>query len=130
MSQLQRILHIEDDPSIQDIARIALEVVGGFEVKTCDGGAAGLAAAEAFAPDLVLLDVMMPGMDGPQTLQRLRELPGLQYTPVVFMTAKVQSQEVEGYRALGAAGVITKPFDPMQLATEIRALWEQWNAED
>lgn len=129
MSQLQRILHIEDDPSIQEIARIALEVVGGFEVKTCDGGAAGLAVAEAFAPDLVLLDVMMPGMDGPQTLERLRELPGLLYTPVVLMTAKVQSQEVEGYRALGAVGVITKPFDPMQLAAEIRALWEQWNVE-
>ncbi|RYY83161.1 MAG: response regulator, partial [Comamonadaceae bacterium] len=77
----------------------------------------------ASAPDLLLLDVMMPGMDGPTTLARLRERPGTARTPVVFMTAKVQASEIEHYKALGALGVVTKPFDPMGLAAQVQALW-------
>ncbi|HCB43450.1 MAG: hypothetical protein CMK97_18530 [Pseudomonas sp.] len=125
MTVLERIMHIEDDPSIQEVARVALEVVGGFTVRSCDSGAAGVAAADSFAPQLVLLDVMMPGMDGPQTLVELRKLPIMQGVPVVFMTAKAQTQEVTAYRDLGAAGVIIKPFDPMTLSEQIRAIWEQ-----
>ena len=128
MTALERIMHIEDDPSIQEVARVALEVVGGFTVRSCDSGAAGVAAADSFAPQLVLLDVMMPGMDGPQTLTELRKLPIMEGIPVIFMTAKAQTQEVTAYRGLGAAGVIIKPFDPMTLSAQIREIWEQQHA--
>ena len=74
-------------------------------------------------PDLVLLDVMMPGMDGPSTLQALRAIPSLAETPVIFMTAKAQAHEIEHYKALGALDVITKPFDPMQLSQQIHRIW-------
>ena len=121
---LQRVLYVEDDGDIRTIASMALEVVGGFTLQACASGAQALAAAEQFAPQLLLLDVMMPGMDGPTTLGRLRELPATAAVPVIFMTAKVQASEVEQYRALGAIGVITKPFDPMTLAGQVRALWD------
>jgi two-component system, OmpR family, response regulator len=120
---LQRVLYVEDDADIRTIATLALETVGGLQLHACAGGQAALEVAPQFAPDLLLLDVMMPGMDGPTTLQRLRELPGTARTPVVFMTAKVQASEVAHYRSLGAIGVITKPFDPMTLAAQVRALW-------
>ncbi len=123
-SELNRILYVEDDADIQAIASIALEVVGGFRLKVCSSGAEALAAAPGFDPELLLLDVMMPEMDGPTTLARLRELAPTAYTPVVFMTAKVQASEVTLYKSLGALGVIAKPFDPMQLAQQVRALWE------
>ena len=79
-----------------------------------------------FAPQMVLLDVMMPGMDGPTTMASLRTLPGGAAMPVAFMTAKVQSHEVSRYRDMGAIGVISKPFDPMTLADQVRALWAEW----
>ena len=123
MNPLQRILYVEDEPDIQAIARIALEAVGGFVVKTCSSGAQALAEAEDFKPDLILLDVMMPGMDGPATLKALRQQAALSGVPVVFITAKVQSSEVEGYKALGAVDVIAKPFDPMRLASQVSTIW-------
>ena len=122
---LQRVLYVEDDADIRTIASMALEVVGGFTLKACASGAEALAAAEVFAPQLLLLDVMMPGMDGPTTLARLRELPATRDVPVIFMTAKVQASEVEQYKALGALGVISKPFDPMALAGQVQALWQE-----
>jgi two-component system, OmpR family, response regulator len=126
MNKLERIMHIEDDLSIQEVARVALEIVGGFTVKSCESGAEGLAAAPEFAPQLVLLDVMMPGMDGPQTLTELQKLPCMNRVPVVFMTAKAQTQEVSAYHNLGAAGVIIKPFDPMTLSEQITEIWNSW----
>ncbi len=123
MSQLQRILYVEDEPDIQAIATMALEMVGGFSVKVCSSGEEALAEAEAYAPDMILLDVMMPGMDGPTTLQALREKPALSQLPVAFMTAKVQPQEIEYYKSLGALDAIAKPFDPMTLADQVRAIW-------
>lgn len=125
MSELNRILYVEDEPDIQAVAKIALEIVGGFTVKICASGQQALREAEAFAPDLILLDVMMPGLDGPSTLKALRELPSLAATPVAFMTAKVQAAEVARYQALGALEVIAKPFDPMTLASRLRAIWER-----
>jgi CheY-like chemotaxis protein len=122
---LQRVLYVEDDADIRTIATLALETVGGLQLRACAGGEEALRAAPEFAPDLLLLDVMMPGLDGPATLAKLRALPGTAATPVVFMTAKVQASELEAYRALGAIGVITKPFDPMGLAAEVRRLWAQ-----
>ena len=124
MSTLQRILYVEDEPDIQAVAKLALEMVGGFAVKVCNSGEEALREAEAFAPDMILLDVMMPGMDGPSTLKALRALPSLADVPVAFMTAKVQPAEVAHYRTLGARDVIAKPFDPMTLASQVRAIWE------
>ncbi len=124
---LNKILYIEDEPDIQTVAKLALETVGGFTVEICGSGDMALERAPDFDPDLILLDVMMPGMDGPETLSALRRIVGLSETPVIFMTAKVMESEVEWYEKLGAVGVIPKPFDPMTLADRVR---EIWNARD
>ena len=121
---LRRILFVEDDPDIQVVAGMALESLGGFAVLSCGSGSEALSRASEFSPDLILLDVMMPGMDGPATLQALRRLPDTVRTPVVFMTARVQPQEIARYRELGAADVIAKPFDPMTLADTVRSIWQ------
>lgn len=125
MSVLQRILYVEDEPDIQAVAQLALEMLGGFTVKICSSGEEALREAAGFAPDMILLDVMMPGMDGPSTLKALRELPSLAEVPIAFMTAKVQPAEVAYYKSLGAREVIAKPFDPMILANQVRAIWER-----
>lgn len=123
MSGLQRVLYVEDEPDIQAVALLALELVGGLTVKICSSGDEALREGPLFGPELILLDVMMPGMDGPGTLRALRLMPTLAGVPVVFMTAKVQPQEIAHYTGLGALGVIAKPFDPMTLAEQVRALW-------
>jgi two-component system, OmpR family, response regulator len=120
---LDKILYVEDDPDIQAIAVMVLDAISGFNLEPCSSGSEALSKAVAFNPDLILLDVMMPGMDGPETLHALRQMPELAATPVVFMTAKVQPQEVQGYMNLGAVGVIAKPFDPMTLADQLREIW-------
>lgn len=125
MPELKRILHVEDDPSIQAVAKVALEAVGGFQVLSCSSGQDALDQVLGFAPDFILLDVMMPGMDGPQTLEQLCRLVDITQIPVAFMTAKVQPNEIEHYKGLGALDVIIKPFDPMQLAAQVRAIWSQ-----
>ena len=124
MSSLERILYVEDEPDIQAVAKLALEIVGGFEVKICSSGEEAVREAETFAPDMVLLDVMMPGMDGRATLEALRECPGYAEVPVAFMTAKVQPAEIRQFVSLGARDVIAKPFDPMTLADQVRKIWE------
>ena len=121
--QLNRILYVEDEPDIQAVARIALEAVGGFTVLVCSSGIEALEKAEVFQPDLLLLDVMMPGMDGPSTLVALRQKPALQRVPAMFMTAKVQPAEIAHFKSLGASDVIAKPFDPMNLANQVRDAW-------
>ncbi len=121
---LARILYVEDEPDIRAIAQMALEAVGGFTVIACASGSEALANAPGASADLLLLDVMMPGMDGPSTLKALRELPATASTPVIFMTAKVQAAEVAQYRELGAIDVIHKPFDPMELSAQISRIWE------
>lgn len=125
MSDLNRILYLEDEPDIQAIAQIALESVGGFEIKTCSTGEEVLDSAVSFAPDLLLFDVMVPGMDGPTTLKAIREIPELSSVPAIFMTAKIQPDEILQYKDLGAIEVIAKPFDPMKLADEIRDIWNK-----
>lgn len=121
---LERILYVEDEPDIQAVAKLALEMVGGYQVKICSSGQEALDALGGFEPDLILLDVMMPGMDGPTTLQNLRANPVTAGIPVIFLTAKVQPSEVARFQTLGALNVIAKPFDPMTLAAEIRQIWE------
>ena len=120
-----RILYVEDEPDIRTIAKIALEKIGGFTVRVCGSGREALDAVSGFAPDCVILDVMMPGMDGPSTLAALRALPASANVPVIFMTAKVQSSEIAQYKALGALDVIVKPFDPLSLASTIRNILGQ-----
>ncbi|TCV84163.1 response regulator [Sulfurirhabdus autotrophica] len=127
MAELRRILYVEDEPDIQAVAKLALEALGGFEVQVCSSGKEALESVLAFSPDLILLDVMMPGMDGPTTLKAMRELPELRQTPVVFMTAKVQPQEIQEYTRLGAIDVIPKPFDPMTLADVVKKIWKSIN---
>jgi len=121
---LKRILHVEDEADIRAIAKLALEAFGGFEVESCESGRDALAKAPVFRPDLVLLDVMMPGMDGPMTLEALRKLSGLAAVPAVFMTAKAQPHEVEKLRAL-AIDVVIKPFDPEALCSQIIDIWRR-----
>ncbi len=127
MGTLSRILYVEDEPDIRAVAKLALEMVGGFTVKICESGEEALREAVSFAPDMILLDVMMPGIDGPTTLKGLREQSALASVPVAFMTAKIQPAEIVHYKSLGALDVIPKPFDPMTLASQVRAIWETRN---
>ncbi len=120
---LTRILMVEDDPDIQAVAQLALEALGGFTVEMCGSGGEAVQTALVFAPDLILLDVMMPGMDGPSTLRALREVAQTAAIPVIFMTAKVQASEIAQYKEMGALNVISKPFDPMTLPATIRDMW-------
>ena len=117
--EISRVLYVEDDPDIRAIAEIALQELGGFEAALCESGAVALETAPSFEPELILLDVMMPGMDGPTTLKALRKLDGMAEVPVIFMTARLQESEILEYRELGALGVIPKPFDPMTLSDQI-----------
>ncbi len=121
---LSRVLLVEDDPDVQVVASLALSEIGGLLVEVCGSALEALSAAPVFQPDLILLDVMMPGMDGIAALEALRKDPRMAATPVVFMTARAQSHEVARYRALGSLGVITKPFEPESLAETLRGLWE------
>lgn len=123
--ELRRILYVEDEPDIQAVAQIALQDLGGFTVQVCSSGQEAILSGPGFKPDLLLLDVMMPGMDGVTTLKELRKLPGLSKIPALFMTAKVQPQEIEQLRHEGAIDVIPKPFDPMTLSENIRSLWDK-----
>ncbi|MFB2531443.1 response regulator [Paracoccus sp. p3-h83] len=116
------ILHVEDDPDIQEIARLALTVVGGHDLVQFSTGDAALNAAGDLAPDLVLLDMMMPEMTGAELMALLRHLPHYAKVPMVFMTARAQPHEVAQMRKLGAAGVVVKPFDPMTLADQLVAI--------
>ena len=122
-----RILMVEDDPDIQTVARLALEAVGGFTVSVCGTGRDALDATPVFSPDLILLDVMMPDMDGVSVLKALRADSQMAGTPVIFLTAKAQPQEIAQFRELGALDVIPKPFDPMTLSDTIREIWKRAN---
>ena len=125
MPRLNEILYVEDDPDIREVVTMALEVVGGYRVTVAASGLEALFAVADSTPDLILLDVMMPNMDGPTTLARMRERPELARVPVVFITAKVQSSEIEYFKSLGAVDVIAKPFDPVTLAGQVQAIWER-----
>jgi CheY-like chemotaxis protein len=120
---LKKLMAVEDDPDIRRILDLALATFGGFELTLCESGEAALAALERERPDLILLDVMMPGLDGPSTLKAIRAQPALATIPVVFLTAKLQPGEVASWTALGALAVIGKPFDPLTLPDELRLLY-------
>jgi CheY-like chemotaxis protein len=116
-----RILVIDDEDDIREVAQVSLEAMGGWEVLTADCGVGGLGRAAEERPDVILLDVMMPDMDGPTTFQRLRADPATAGIPVVFLTAKVRAADRQSLIDLGADAVLSKPFDPMTLSEEIIA---------
>jgi len=123
-TDLKNILYVEDEEDIATVVVMTLEELGDFEIKHCPCGQEALDAFPEFDPQLVILDVMMPGMDGPATLANLRKFKGADEVPVIFMTAKAQAHEQQRYMNLGAIGVITKPFDPMTLPDAVTELWE------
>ncbi|KZM77178.1 response regulator [Cellulosimicrobium cellulans] len=118
----RRVVVIDDDPSIREVVELALHAVGGYEVHVAEDGDSGAEIAERVLPDAIVLDVMMPVVDGPTVLARLRMRPALRDVPVVFLTAKVGAGEISRLDGLGAAGVITKPFDALDLAPRLAAL--------
>jgi CheY-like chemotaxis protein len=115
-----RILYVDDEPDIREVVDISLGLNPDFEVRECASGTEAITAAGEWSPSLILLDVVMPEMDGPATLARLRANPQTCHIPVLFMTARTQSREVAHMISLGAQGVIAKPFDPMTLAFVVR----------
>jgi CheY-like chemotaxis protein len=121
-----KILCIDDDPDIRTIAVMALGLDPGMTIRAAPSGleAVALLRSDAWRPDGILLDVMMPGMDGPATLAAIRALGGYADVSVIFMTARARQADLNAYTALGANGVIIKPFDPMHLAEDVRALVE------
>lgn len=122
---LKRIICIDDEDDILQVASMCLETIGGYEVTVCHNGEQGVKKALEIIPDLIMIDVMMPGLDGPATLEKIRMHDMLDGIPIVFMTARVQPGEVEEYLQLGAASVVAKPFDPMTLAKEVQAIWKR-----
>ena len=115
-----RILHVDDEPDIRELVDMSLALNPDFQVRACSSGTEAIKAAAEWSPGLILLDVMMPGMDGPTTLTQLRANQLTSQIPVVFMTARAQAREVEQFISLGAQGVISKPFDPMTLASQVQ----------
>jgi CheY-like chemotaxis protein/HPt (histidine-containing phosphotransfer) domain-containing protein len=116
-----RILHVDDEPDIREVVELSLSLNPDFEIRSCGSGEEAVAIASEWLPFIILLDVMMPGMDGPTTLTHLRNNPRTADIPVLFMTARAQAREVERFILLGAQGVVSKPFDPMTLAFQVRS---------
>ncbi len=127
MKPLQRILHVEDVPSIQVVTRIALQKLGGFEVLSCASGQEALDQVRQFEPDMILLDLSLPEMDGIELLRQLASVIDLQHTTVVLLTGQADDPaDPAELRRLGVRKLLKKPFDPLQLATQLK---EVWNAE-
>ena len=115
----KRVLLIDDEDDIREIAQDSLEIIGGYEVSTASSGTEGLAHARAQQPDAILLDMMMPDMDGTATFQRLQDDAATRHIPVILLTAKVQSSDRLRFAELGVTGVIAKPFDPVSLSSQV-----------
>ena len=115
-----RVLYVDDEADIREVAAMSLGLDPALDVRTCASGQEAIAEASAWMPELILLDVMMPGMDGPETLAQLKAAERTSAIPVVFITARTQAYEIQRFMSLGAMGVIAKPFDPMELAGQAR----------
>ena len=125
---LRRILYVEDDADIRKIVSMSLEMVGDFAVAACGSCADALEVVDDFGPDLLLLDVMMPDVDGPATLRALRRRESAADAPAVFITAKVQARDIERYKRMGVCVVIVKPFDPILLSDSNGQIWAQYRS--
>mgnify|MGYP001815052434 FL=1 len=130
VGSLQRILYVEDDTDIRKIVSMSLEMVGEYTVAACESCADALRVVDDFGPDLLLLDVMMPEVDGPSTLRQLRKRESAASAPAVFITAKVQAGDMAHYRRLGVLDVIVKPFDPMALSDRVGEIWQRYRSGD
>jgi CheY-like chemotaxis protein len=115
----RRVLIVDDEDDIREVAQVSLEMVAGWEVLTASSGPAGLAIANSVHPDAILLDVMMPDLDGPATFQKLLADSAIRHIPVIFLTAKLQPADRRWFAELGVAGVLAKPFDPLKLAGQV-----------
>lgn len=124
MTELRRVLHVDDEEDIRTITRLSLHVMGDLELYQCSSGSEAIARAAAVGPDLFLLDYMMPGMNGEETLAGLRAISGLEETPVIFMTARVLDDVASSLMRDGALAVLTKPFEPLELFDRILAAWD------
>jgi two-component system, OmpR family, response regulator len=124
---LQSVMYVDDEPDIREIVELSLGLSGELTVSLCESGVKALEVLETMRPDLVLLDVMMPGLDGPATLERMRQQEQTRTVPVIFMTAKALPQEIDRFMKLGAIGVISKPFDPMKLVQRVKEIWQSAN---
>ena len=122
MNSIRTILLVDDDPDIRTIAELSLSAVGGWTVTSAASRDEALTQLESATPDVILLDVMMPGMNGITVLGKIKEQDTLSSIPVIFLTAKVQNHKVRSYLQLGASGVVAKPFDPLQLPNQIRTI--------
>ena len=125
IAPLQRILIADDEPDILEIARIALEIVGGYEVAVCESGAEFLELLPGFQPDLVIIDALMPDMNGLEVLGEMCRTAGFERVPAVFLTGLVLERDLRDLRASVALDIITKPFDPMTLADRINGIWNE-----
>jgi two-component system, OmpR family, response regulator len=125
MQDLRSVLYVDDDPDICTVVEATLCAIGDLAVRSASSGEMAMDLACEEQPDLILMDVMMPGLDGPSTLKLMRDCAPLADIPVIFLTAKVMPTEVTEFLNLGAIGVIGKPFDPTRLCRDIRALWER-----
>jgi CheY-like chemotaxis protein len=119
-----KVLIIDDEEDTRSIASMSLSIIGGLEVLEAENGQEGIAVAEKERPDVILLDMMMPIMDGCETLQALHKNADTSHIPVIFLTAKALTGEIERLKRMGAAGVLTKPFDPTVLASQVRSILE------
>ena len=128
MQELKKILHVDDDESIRMITSVTLESVGNFEVLSCESGIEALEKFPDFQPQVIVLDVMMPELDGPGTLDELKKQYNLDDVMVLFMTAKVQQEELDHLRKIGGFDVIEKPFDPMSLPDDIQSCWKAFSS--
>ena len=124
MDELKRVMCVEDDPDIRSILNLSIGRLGGYTLSLCASGQEALDKAASFLPHLVLLDVMMPGMSGPETLRHLRKMDCMRGVPIVFLTAKAMQEELEALLKHGATGIIVKPFDPITLSKDIYLYWE------
>ena len=122
VTTLERILVVDDDSAILTLAEMALSQLGGFQVKTTTSGEDAIACLGDFNPDMILLDANMPGLDGPETLEKIRQHPQYSSLPIAFVTGETRQTEVDQLMALGAIGVINKPYDPMTLSEQVRQL--------
>lgn len=123
MPVLKKILYAEDELDVQTVVELTVQAMSDYEIKICENGKKLLECVEEYEPDLVLLDVMMPEMDGPTTFKNLQTNEKTKNIPVIFMTAKAQVQEVSDMLKSGVIGIITKPFDPLELCNDIKKIW-------
>ena len=124
MPPLQNVLHVDDDDDVRSIVELSLSLNRRLVVRQCSSGAEAVEVCREFVPDLLLLDLMMPNMSGEEAWDEIRRLPGLETVPAVFLTAKAQTETTERLLKKGALGVISKPFDPMQIGSKLDELWD------